>query len=205
MATIESSLGSIPSSNSTPMKKWVVDDPTMDIPDSEIKNPHYKPVQQQMKVTPEKEQEMFEKFQEAKRQKNTINPESKKKIEALLGLRKIIKSTTIDGITFTLKNLNANCTRIAYKAVAERSATNVDMMFYSRNVYLALSLHEIDGQPIEEILGEKEIDIDTRLSLIDEMDDNIINELYSFYDKEIKIKLPDTAEAMAEVQGEIKK
>lgn len=207
MATIESQIGSVSTnSGNQPIKRYVVDDPTMDQPSV---NPYYKPEaaasnNQQPQQT--EEEKIYLQYQEAKRQKNKISPESKNKIEALLGLRKIIKSITIDGIKITLRNLSANDTKLAFKTIADNAVTNIDLMFYGRNVYLALSLYEINGEKVSTLLGEEGgLDAPLRLSLVEEMSEEVVKALHNFYEKEIGINIPQTEKEIREVNSEIKK
>ena len=200
MATIESSIGSVVSGSNQQMKKYVVDDPDIDMP---VVNPLYKPPTQEQPVLSEKE--VFDKYNEAKKAKVQISPDRKKKIECLLGLRRITKSTNIDGLNITLRNLNANDSRMALKTIAEKAMTNIDLMFYSRNVYLALSLYELDGEKVSELLGEEDLNVELRLSLVEEMAEEVVKQLHEFYQKEIGINLPQTGEEVGEVNAEIKK
>ena len=210
MATIESQIGSVSAnSGNQPMRRYVVDDPTMNEP---IVNPYYKPEmavpnnQQNSPPQQTEEEKVYFQYQEAKRQKNKISIESKNKIEALLGLRKITKSITIDGIKITLRNLNAHDTKLAFKIIAENAVTNVDLMFYGRNIYLALSLYELNGEKISSLLGEEAgIDVALRLSLVEEMSEELVKELHTFYEKEIGINIPQTEKDIKEVNSEIKK
>ena len=213
MATIESQIGSVVSSQ-RPMKKYTVDDPTLEpeeLKDIPVVNPLYlkqRAAQQQeeQEIKPKTDAAIFEKYEQAKINKNKISKDGKSKIEALLGLKKITKSITIDGIEITLKNLTGNGTRLAFKTIEEHAKNNIDIMFYSRHVYLALSLYKIEDQDISVLLGEgDEPNVDLRLSLIEELSEDTIKDLQDFYEKEIGIKSPITEGEVKEVNSDIKK
>ena len=204
MATIESPIGSVVSTQNQHMKKYVVDD-GQEV-SGPVVNPHYKPPQkQEFASTDLSEKEIYEKYQAAKNEKAQISPDRKKKIECLLGLRRIVRSINIDGLNISLRNLNANDSRLAMKTIAEKSTTQIDLAFYSRNVYLALSLYELDGENISNLLGEEDVNIELRLSVIEEMSEDVVKQLHEFYQKEIGINLPQTVEENTEVNSEIKK
>lgn len=206
MVTFESSIGTVASS-AAPLKRYVVDDPTAAAAAAPVRKEEPQIPQAQVEQ-PRKlsEEEIWQKYNDAKRERKEISPDKRRKIEALLGLRKVIKTINIDGMNFSMRNLCANDTRVALKSIAEHSTTNVDLMFYSRNVYVALTLYEINGESVAELLDENNgVDIELRLSLIEEMDEGVVKSLYDFYTKEIGISIPQTIEDVREVQAEIKK
>jgi len=224
MATIESQIGTVASGRNPQQKTYVVDDPTLDnngepdMGNEPVVNPYYKrtqipqqsqrqQIQAQVQNSSQNDEKIFyDKINELKKNKKDISPESKRKIEALLGLRKIKKSITIDDTVITLQNLNSDFTRLAFKSIAENSKTNIDIMFYSRNVYLALSLFEINGEKVSDLLQEDdETDVDMRLAIVDDLAEEVVKELQSFYEKEIGVKIPENAQEIREVNSEIKK
>jgi hypothetical protein len=75
-------------------------------------------------------------------------------------------------------------------AVSEGDNSNsimAEKIFDLRHFTLAYSLYAIDNVELSEILEDND-DFETRLSLIEEMSDNVIQELYKFFEDEIRIK-----------------
>ena len=220
MGTIESSIGKVASKNQQPMKRFVVDDPTLG-GTSQPQEQTYQSQQEQARqeyapdLAPgitnfdaqspgqQLDDKTMAEYQEAKRMKGRIAPDKKIKLEALLGLKRIRKTVKIDDHDITLQNISGADMMEALKAVAE-CKTNLDFIYKSRHILLALSLFAIDGQEVSDILGEED-NLEMRLSVVENISDDALNELHAFYDKEIGVKIPQTGKEMQEIQGDIKK
>ena len=218
MGTIESSIGKVASKNQ-PMKRFVVDDPSLGSAEHSPISPANPQAQILEEYAPDLapgitdfdnqspgqqlDDKTMAEYQEAKRMKNRIAPEKKAKLEALLGLKRIRKTVPIDNHQITLQNIGGADMHEALRAVAD-CKTNLDFIYKSRHVLLALSLYAIDGQEISDILGDQD-NLEMRLSVVENISDDALNELHAFYDKEIGVKIPQTGKEMQEIQSDIKK
>ena len=192
MASIESTLGKVVSSDSTPMKRYVVEEP-------EMEQYQQAPMQGQY-VDP---QVAFKQAEEFRKVNNTISEGKKSKLELLLGLKKSKKSINIDGHTIVLQNLSSGDMKSAYKKIAQNDKV-VDQMFDTRHIFLCYSLYSFDGETIADLLGDDD-DLETRLSLIENMSEDVVKELYEFYNKSFEGDHPKTDEQFKEVTADIKK
>ena len=196
MASIESTLGKVSSSNSPQIKKYVVDQP-------------------QLKSNEQFEQELIQETlidsKQALKQaedfkKNTevaITKEKKSKLELLLGLKKSKKSIIIEGHNIVLQNLSSGDMKTAYKKIANQKLV-VDQMFDTRHIFLAFSLYSFDGELISNLLGDDD-DLDTRISLIENMSEEVVKEIYEFYNNSFELIHPKSEEQFSEVTADIKK
>lgn len=124
-----------------------------------------------------------EDLEEIKRMRQTkLNPaishSSKKRIEYLADLGKTTKDVKLGGEVFTLRTLKAKELREASLAM-EKAETRVESVFAFRKYCLAFSLMEIDHKDLEILLDIK--DLPGRLKLIDDMEENIVIQLFSAY------------------------
>ena len=120
----------------------------------------------------------------AKQQKvnNTINKDSKSRIEAILGVRRKTVTTVIDGVSYTLQSLKLKETReILDRLSAIPAMTTISYGLYVKQFFLAYSLVSIDGVDVASIFGGN--DIETKIEGLEEFDDNLLDLLWEQYQK----------------------
>lgn len=199
MASIESTLGKVVSAESSPIKRYVVEEPEMEQYEQQYQQPQHPQIQGEY-IDP---RAAFKQVEEFKKINNTLSEGKKSKLELLLGLRKSKKSIKIDGHTIVLQNLSSGDMKSAYKKIAENDKV-VDQMFDTRHIFLCYSLYSFDGETISSLLGDDD-DLETRLSLIENMSEDVVKELYEFYNKSFEGNHPKTDEEFKEVTSDIKK
>ena len=191
MASIESTLGKVTSNEIGQVKRYVVDEPEMEERQNYVPDNYIDP-----KVA-------LKQAADIKKANNTLSDTKKSKLELLLGLKKSKKSIKIDGHTIVLQNLSSGDMKAGYKKIAENDKV-VDQMFDTRHIFLSYSLYSFDGETISSLLGEDD-DLDTRVSLIENMSEDAIKELYEFYNKSFEGVHPTSEEQFKEVTADIKK
>jgi hypothetical protein len=221
MANINSSIGKLAQNSDSinQVKRYSVDDPTgikeEDIPiydkrhrrqGNEILNEN---LDAHERIDIAEGEDVFKKIEEIenlKKRKASIDPDRKSKIEVLLGLKRRYANTEIDGHVITLQNLSAKESKLLVKTAFTMQEENrkVDQIYDIRNYTLACALYAIDDEKISEILGEDD-NIETRLSLIEEMSETAISELHTFYEEKVAIKPPQDKKEAKEVIEDIKK
>jgi hypothetical protein len=222
MAIIESALGKVQSQNSSSLRNYVVEDPTL-LPEEEprvnnqlspqVQQVYQERLKQVQKVRELSEDEKFfmqaneecpvEVFEtKVKAKKEVITESRKQKLELLLGLKKVKKSIVIDEYKIVLQNLSSSDMKCVFDKIADKT-TMLDQMYYARQAYLAYSLYSFDGELISDLLGEDD-GFEMRLSIIENMSDSVVNELYKFYETEIDFQ-PKNNEEAKEVVSDIKK
>jgi hypothetical protein len=124
----------------------------------------------------------------------------------LLGMTRSTREADVNGTTFTLQTLLSKEMREAISLASEFDG-NVQSPFEIRVQFLARSVSEIGGIPIEQFLGSD--NIEDKLSFIDELDDIFLNRLYEEYlilTKEAKQKYAISSKSEAEeVSDDLKK
>ncbi len=213
MATVESQIGEV-SSNSTSYKQYVVEDLSSE---EEMIN---KPITNKSSIKPQEIPEEYRELasaeaaiaeaRQAKEAKNKISESGKNRIEILLGLRKNIKSTTIDGHKISLKSVESGDVKNIFTRVAEyelKAQENrkyyIEQVIETRNCMLAASLYAIDNELISNLLGDEDT-LEMRLSIVENMAEEVVKELYDFYQAEVEVKPKSQAEAK-EVAEDLKK
>jgi len=209
MGSIESSIGTTTtSSNKQQLRHFVVDNDENENEEQVDDFAEERAIVNEMREAQNKpiktEDDVLSEVVQLRKEKNVISKNSKNKLEALLGLKTIYATIDIDGVKITLKNLSALDMKNALDKISLLSKTKLQEVFDTRNVFLGLSLYKIDDQLMSDILGEND-DIETRLSLIENMSEDAIAILDNFYDTKIKIKLPQKQNEAEEVISEIKK
>lgn len=163
-----------------------------------------------MEQQPEQDDSLYAELQAAKLKKkharDRLNEGAKQRIEILLGISRLTDDVEIDGTTFSIRSLKSK----EQKAVIEYAAKenlNISYLMEIRLYTLAHSIYEIDGQPVEIILGTN--DVEMIADVINDMDESLVNHLYSRYEKMVKQnknKLnPEENEKKEELTDEIKK
>lgn len=215
MTEINSSIGKI-TSDQKPMKRYTVDGPEADFGVKEnpveTRRRRFQQQQQQPNVpnsrmayvaNNESEEDIFKQAERMRAEKNKMAPDNKNKIEVLLGLKRKYGEITIDDHKIVLRSLSAKESKFiinsAYDIANEKP---IDKVYNLRHNTLAFSLFSIDGEEISDIIGD---DFDIKLSLIEEMSDEAIAELFKFYEDNIAVKMPQTEKEAKEVIADIKK
>ena len=178
------------------MKKFVVDEPGLKSNEQfeqELMNENFIDPKAALKQSAD-----FKKTTEVK-----ITTEKKNKWELLLGLKRTKKSIKIEGHSIVLQNLSSGDMKAAYKKIAEQDKV-VDQFFNTRHIFLAFSLYSFDGELISEMLGDDD-DPDSRLSIVENMSEDVVKELYDFYNEQFNTVHPQSAEEFKEVSSDLKK
>ena len=108
---------------------------------------------------------------------------AKERIEILTGLGRLTEDIEFEGHVFSLQSLKAGEMKEVVRASANVEST-IDSYFMSRNQILARALYAIDGQPMGLVLGNDSVE--SVLSWIDDMDDNLIEFLHNRYLEMVK-------------------
>jgi len=128
--------------------------------------------------------EAEEAAREARKQKlanmNKIGDEAKKRIELLADIGRLTRDVIIGGYTFSLRTLKAKESKEAALATFSTSITQLEASYEARKQQLARSIHKIDGEPLEVILGSKSLD-DLMRFIEDNLEDVVVEKLWSEY------------------------
>jgi len=219
MGRIESSIGSLAQNpRQERIKRLVVDDPTapqMEQPpvfdrrrapvDPSIAYAHEMAHANEVIEVADGE-DVFEKVDEVRRKRNSLDPDKKNKLEVLLGLKRKYGKMDIDGHTITLRNLSAKESKQLVKSAfdLQKEQKHVDQIYDIRNFTLAFAMYAIDDVKISDILGEND-NLEMRVSMIEEMPEAAIVELHEFYENNIAVRQPQTEMEAKEVIEDIKK
>lgn len=136
--------------------------------------------------------------------------ESKGRLEYLLGLGRIKDTMEVDGVKFGLQSLRTRELESVWEEVIKLGDTEskLKFQFELRIQTLARALVSVDDMPFEMVLGKSTLD--DKMVFLRELDENVIDFLYSFYQKNIvdvgkdKYSIKSKEDAK-EVSEEIKK
>lgn len=180
MVEIKSKLGTQQKESAqTPLRTFTVNDPTQEegsqeefsTTDEEIVN---------LKI--QQQDELEKRIKELHKQKlhssSTISPGGKRRIEMLTGIGRATKDVEIDGHVFTLRTLKSQELREVVTA-AKNASDNFESTFEARTHTLARAIFKIDGEDIGLVLGDNSIE--SKLIMIQELDETIINVLQKNY------------------------
>ncbi|HUU87285.1 MAG TPA: hypothetical protein VMX17_05985 [Candidatus Glassbacteria bacterium] len=141
---------------------------------------------------------------QVKKKETSISPETKQKVEILLGLGRKNTSLEIDDHEIVLQNLTSNQTKKVLNSVAENAVENnkiqFDQIYITKHMVIGFALKSIDGVNVSELLGDENTD-EAREALIGEMDSDVVEKLYSAYIQNIG----KTLGIDKDIAGEIKK
>lgn len=107
-----------------------------------------------------------------------ISEGAKRRIEMLIGITRNTRDVDIEGNVFTLQTLKSKEMRQALMSVAQYDGT-IEGPFEMRKQYLARSITHVAGVDINSFLASDKLE--TKLSFIDELDEPLLNHLYSEY------------------------
>ncbi len=110
--------------------------------------------------------------------RSKINSSAKHRIELLCEMSRITRDVIIDGNSFVLKNLKSKEMREALVKASEFDGT-VHSPFEIRRQLLSRALFQVAETDIELFLGDDSLD--AKLEFLDELDEPVINKLYSEY------------------------
>lgn len=202
-------------SNPKPMREFTVGAPE----EGEVRQYSFGPTPQQSAVYqgPPQGHEMSlaeaeEAAREARKQKlanmNKIGDEAKKRIELLADIGRLTRDVIIGGYTFSLRTLKARESKEAALATFSTSITQLEASFEARKQQLARSIHRIDGEPLEVILGSRSLD-DVMRFIEDNLEDVVVEKLWNEYvslKEESRTKYGiNTAKEAEEVAEDLKK
>lgn len=200
MVEIESSLGKTSSGSGGTERKRVltVDDQSGPQPRSFGHNPEYQAQSTQRQgeasgyhrvdprhVMDEKElKEYEERRTEAIRKQKRISPEAKERIEFLTGLGRIVDSVTVEDIKFTFQSLKGYEQNEVFDSLSKFDGISALKMQYEVRFHtLARALTHIQGKSFAEVIESD--DIEDKLNVIRAMDENLLDHLYKWYQKNI--------------------
>lgn len=186
---VRSALGTSSFGEKAP-KSFVVEDESEFPADMPVTNPLFNHAA--MKAAPKMNHEEVKQYREEVKKvnegKGKITPQSRERIELILGLSKLYKEITIDDMIFKLESLSSRALTEASISIAafNKMYDNEVVQFnHLRADLLSRSLVEINGKPVEVVLG-----ISTREELYEfilDMDDNAVALLFVGY-HELKTK-----------------
>jgi hypothetical protein len=138
--------------------------------------------------------------------KGRLNPAAKRRIEMLCGFSKNTRTVMIDDNEYVLKTLKGKEVRESLIQAAFYDGT-VGLPFETRKQLLARAIMKVAGTDVELFLGDPSME--ARLELVDELDERIVNKLYTEYlvlldEVNKKYALKTEADAQ-EVAADIKK
>jgi len=107
-----------------------------------------------------------------------ISDGAKRRIEMLIGITRSTRDVDIEGNVFTLQTLKSKEMRLAIMSVAKYDGT-VEGPFEMRKQYLARSITHVAGVDINNFLASDKLE--AKLAFIDELDEPLLNHLYSEY------------------------
>lgn len=215
MSVIESPIGKVISSGqSTPLKRYVVSDDERSKPNTQARRYYNSDVEDDFDpgldiepTIPERDPHEVKAYvDKLKAQKDKVAPERKNKLEILIGLKKKIKSIVVEGHTIELKALSGGEIKSVFEFLSkDTNQTNIVQIYNSRHAILAFSLHSIDGELIEDLVGEENNNLETRLAIIENLSDVLVGELHSFYEKEVCVDRPKNELEIKEALQDLKK
>ena len=124
------------------------------------------------------EREIKEARQARKTGKERLSEGAKRRIEMLLNMTRNTREVVIAGNTFVFQTLPGKEMRAAIMAASEFDGT-VQSPFEIRRQLLARSLCQIAGVDVEQFVGSTSLE--ARLTLVDELDEPLLNRLYDEY------------------------
>jgi hypothetical protein len=124
------------------------------------------------------EREIRQAREDRKIGRERLSEGAKKRIEMLLGMTTIFRDVDIMGNIFVLKALQGKEIRKAIVAASEYDGT-VESPFEIRKQLLARSLFKIAGIDADQFIGSGTLD--AKLMFVEELDDALLNRLYSEY------------------------
>ncbi len=127
--------------------------------------------------------------QEMLKEKSRIKPETKKKLEILLGIGRETRDVNIDGVIFSLQTLKdheieelTKLPRLFDEGSDKiKESTAVEFLFHLRRVTLGYSLFSIDGSPTDQVLEVN--DFDSKVDALKDLDNNLISRLFNVYEE----------------------
>lgn len=138
--------------------------------------------QQKDQMTEQEHYEIERQIREAKQARLTgkerLNEGAKRRIEMLVGMTRSSRDVTIGENTFVLQTLRSKEMREAIMAASEYDGT-VQSPFEIRRQLLARSLVQVAGIDIAQFVGSNALE--ARLSLVDDLDEALLNRLYEEY------------------------
>ena len=106
-----------------------------------------------------------------------MNSFAKERVKFLLGIGQLTRDVDVGGTVFSLRTLKGRESREALSAAA--SVPQIEVLYEGRRQQLARSIYKIDGVDTDTAMGATSLE--DKLEILDEMDDNLMNHLYSQY------------------------
>lgn len=106
-----------------------------------------------------------------------MNSYAKERIQFLLDIGRQTRDVEVGGTVFSLRTLKGRESREALAAAA--AVPQIEVLFEGRRQQLARSIYKIDGVDVDTAIGTNSLE--EKLYILDEMDDNLMNHLYSNY------------------------
>lgn len=110
--------------------------------------------------------------------KERLGDSAKRRIEMLLNMTKTTHSVDIEGNVFVLQTIPSKYMEEAIMSISRFDGT-VQAPFEARRQFLARSIVSIAGVDFNQFVGSNNFDV--KLEFIDEIDESLLNRLYSEY------------------------
>ena len=121
---------------------------------------------------------------EAMMAKKRVSPEAKERIMFLSELGRIVKSVTVEDIEFTFQSLKGSEQNEVYEALSSfKEISALRMQYEIRFHTLARALTHIQGKEFSAVIESD--DIEDKLDVIRELDENVSDFIYKWYQKEV--------------------
>jgi len=165
----------------------------------------YRRVEEPHVMSPDELKEYEERRAEVVQRRERISPEAKERIMFLTGLGRIVDSVIVDDIKFTFQSLKGSEQNDVFEAIGEIGEMSaLKMQFEIRFQTLARALTHIQDKLFAEVIESDHIE--DKLSLIRDLDENVSDYLYKWYQKNIvsigqdkyAIKTEEDAEEVAD-------
>ena len=163
-------------------------------------------------------EQMFEARQQREANLNRASGHAKRRVELLVGIGRATRDVTIndknESLTLSLRTLKSKEVRELLRLAQELAGNkDPDVIYAVRERTLAFSLYAIDGIAVDTVLGTDGLSLNEiiyhRCSFLNELDENMMNYIYSEYqaltNDNAKRFGVVTAEDAKEVAAEVKK
>lgn len=126
------------------------------------------------------------------------------RLELLTGIGRVADTIEIENVSFSLRSLKSKEFRKTLEYVSKLRLGQVEEVLMLRICTLALSLYEIDGNPLSTIIGSH--DLKDKVEFIDDLEESTIQKLWSAYSSMVNVDVSkDLGKDSNEIVDNIKK
>lgn len=130
-----------------------------------------------VKLSPEQFNELQERKQQIIAEQKKISPETKARIEALVGIGRLEQDIKLGEYTFTLQTLKAKEMKEVTRAVGFKDGT--DQIYEQRTQTLARALIKINNYEVKMVLGSDRLE--EVVAFIEELEELVVAQLFDKY------------------------